>query len=358
MTREEFEMKLSCDVPDNEKNIWIWGTGHTTELYIQGLKRLDDLKIAGFCDNNLEKWGSKIADWIVISPEELYLQNNIFVVISSWQKEVCDAVKNQLDVYGINSMAIDEYLLKKYRNKVLECYDSLYDQESRDTYAHIILQRMYVEMPAEEFITGNQYFALRPFKRYGKTVFVDCGAYTGDTIEKFMWNIPAFEKIYGFEPDPSNFTALKKRCERLEQEWNIQKNEIDLYNVAVGAKNGFANFASFGSMSSAISEDKYGEEVVKVIALDDIIHEKYSFLKADIEGFEYDMLIGAKNGIEMWKPSCALCIYHNAVDMFSILLLLKKMVPGYRFAVRHHSITFDETILYAWTEENESGWVL
>lgn len=73
-----------------------------------------------------------------------------------------------------------------------------------------------------------------------------------------------------------------------------------------------------------------------------------SFLKADIESYEYQMLLGAEKGIKKFRPLLAVCIYHNAVDFYSVILLIKKMVPEYHFAVRHHSENLDETVLYAW----------
>lgn len=110
-------------------------------------------------------------------------------------------------------------------------------------------------------------------------------------------------------------------------------------------------------MGSVVSTDKQGTDVINMVTLDEVLHEKYTFLKADIESYEYNMLLGAERSIKMWKPNLAICIYHNAIDMITILPLIKKMVPDYKFAVRHHSVTFDETVLYAWLDENENGWV-
>lgn len=87
---------------------------------------------------------------------------------------------------------------------------------------------------------------------------------------------------------------------------------------------------------------------VEVVALDRFLEEPYSFLKADIEGFEYNMLQGAQNGIMKNKPLLAICIYHNEMDLFGIQLLIHQLVPEYKFAVRHHSSTWSETVLYAY----------
>ncbi|MBQ6342965.1 MAG: FkbM family methyltransferase [Anaerolineaceae bacterium] len=76
--------------------------------------------------------------------------------------------------------------------------------------------------------------------------------------------------------------------------------------------------------------------------------DKVTYIKADIESFEYKMLKGAEKTIKNNKPRLAICIYHNAVDMYSILLLIHRINPDYRFSVRHHSFTLSETVLYAY----------
>lgn len=84
------------------------------------------------------------------------------------------------------------------------------------------------------------------------------------------------------------------------------------------------------------------------VKLDEFLTEPYSFLKADIESYEYQMLLGAEKSIRKFKPLLAVCIYHNAVDFYSIPILVKQILPEYRLAIRHHKDTLGETVLYAW----------
>ena len=64
------------------------------------------------------------------------------------------------------------------------------------------------------------------------------------------------------------------------------------------------------------------------------------------------MLIGASKGIKEYMPLLAICIYHNAVDFYEIPLLIHSLVPEYKLAVRHHSYTLADTVLYAWLPNN------
>ena len=96
--------------------------------------------------------------------------------------------------------------------------------------------------------------------------------------------------------------------------------------------------------SEAVSEGESG----KIVSLDKFVKEPYTFLKADIESYEYKMLQGAREGIKKYKPLLAICIYHNAVDMYTIPLLVKKILPEYKIAIRHHLDDLSETVMYAW----------
>ena len=90
-------------------------------------------------------------------------------------------------------------------------------------------------------------------------------------------------------------------------------------------------------------------EQVEIVSLDEYFKESHiDFLKADIESYEMDMLCGAEKLIRRCHPNIAICIYHNASDMYQILLWLDNLDIGYKFDVRHHSVDYDELVLYAY----------
>lgn len=81
--------------------------------------------------------------------------------------------------------------------------------------------------------------------------------------------------------------------------------------------------------------------------MDDVVDEKVTFIKMDIEGAEYEALLGAKETIQKNKPKLAISIYHKPEDIISIPKLIKSMVPNYRLYIRHYSNADNETVLYA-----------
>lgn len=365
-TRNMFENILKENVPDiSNKDIWIWGTGNTAQLYQEGFIRLRDegFCISGYCDNDHSKWDKEFYGKPVISPEHLRQLKNVCVLICSPQARVIREVGRQLEEYHMEWYPVDEVILKRHNEEVLNCYDLLHDEESKNIYANLVACRIKGEsVPPSELCSGRQYFAMEQFMKYSpKEVFVDCGAYVGDTVEQYIWSRQGvFRKIIAFEPDGKNFEAMRRRTARLTDEWNIDEDAIILCPYGVGDREDGKVFQSYmanqGMGSKFVDSDDVEGERCRIVFLDEYITEQYSFLKADIESYEYKMLLGAQKGIQKNRPLLAVCIYHNAVDLYSIPLLVKKIVPQYHVAIRHHSRLLDETVMYAWVDdENVKG---
>ncbi len=159
MTRQDLEKILDTPINIQGKNIYIWGTGNTTMLYQEGLKRLEEegsLHIAGYVDNDSQKWGTKFCDEPVLSPQELTKHTDMCALICTPQPQVISAVRQQLKELQVEGYHIDEVILKLHKEKVLECFDLLDDTESRETYAHIIMCRMNGEYPQERYVSSEQ----------------------------------------------------------------------------------------------------------------------------------------------------------------------------------------------------------
>lgn len=340
----------------SEYNLYIWGTGNTAMLYQEGLKRLEPegIFINGYTDNNSEKWGSRLNEKLIYSPDEIKDKDKVLVLIATPQPALIKEIGSQLDKMNIKWRLLDDFILKSHSTQIMKCYDLLGDLKSKKVYAELVRCRILGQYPEDEVVDQEQYFS---FGNFGETdvneVFVDCGSYVGDTIEKYIWKKDgAFKKIIAFEPDEDNIKAMDYRLNRLKHEWNIADNKICVYPYGVSDKGTnsylerYAVNNGFGSKISQTETD--GVQKCTIVALDDFIEEKITFLKADIESFEYKMILGARKLIEEYQPKMAVCIYHNAVDFYSIPLLLHEIDPKYQFAVRHYTHVLSESVLYVY----------
>lgn len=240
-----------------------------------------------------------------------------------------------------------------HKDELRKIFASFEDDRSREIYLCMLKYRANGEYLMDQCVSWDHSYVNPAFQHNNRNdVFVDCGAFVGDTVEKFIWQHDGIMKrIIAFEPDSANRLALEKRVTRLREEWGFSEDRIIVYPYGVSDKSSVSYIrrnSSVGMSSSIASAPDDNTEEVKVVALDDILPEGYTFLKADIESYEYKMLLGAQKTIKKYKPRLAICIYHNAVDFYSIPLLVKEFRSDYKLMIRHHSLEIGETVLYAW----------
>lgn len=238
------------------------------------------------------------------------------------------------DIYSWIGTAFDEKRIQKVEDK-------LQDDKSKEVFRRRmeLLQdgsfNNFIKIPVDQV----EYFDVKELNYTQDEVFVDCGAYIGDTIDSFCNYVGKYQKIIAIEPDEYNCKKIKEYVEdrHLDSVWVI--------NAAVGNENKVVAFDQQGTTGSAVKSE--GNNSINLIRLDDVIKEKITFLKMDIEGFELDALKGANVLITTYKPKLAICIYHKCEDPLSITEYLAKLVPEYKFYMRHYTDSQHETVLYA-----------
>lgn len=337
---------------------YIWGAGNTAALAHQGMIRhhlYEKFNVVAYLDK--EKEGSTLNGFQVLNPNILKKvdKNTTFVLICTQNKWMLDEIETYLRDEGIHHSTLDEAIILYNYNSVIEAA-KLFDEESREIYYKLMENRLKLEDDYSSLYAGESYFGIPQFCRpRSNDVILECGAYVGDSTERFVWRMNQFEKIIAIEPDPSNYNALKCRLSRLRKEWNIAENRlipihggVDYKTSSMFLKTMFNGLCSYGTNMP----DENSQKVV-FWAIDDLtahlhLQKQITYIKADVESYEYRMLLGARKTIIESKPRLAICIYHNAVDMFSIPLLIKSINPDYKFAVRHHSYGYEESVLYAY----------
>lgn len=193
------------------------------------------------------------------------------------------------------------------------------------------------ELPFADWVIREQYFdEVIALER--EETFVDAGVFDCGTDIDFIARCPDYKEIIAFEPDPMQYSNCLDRIQV------CQMHDITIHNVGLWNEKGTLPFL-VGGASSRVSDN--GTIMVQLDALDHILSEGASYIKMDIEGAELKALEGARNTIVNYKPKLAICVYHKPEDIIEIPLYIHKIVPEYRFYLRHHSKTAEETVLYA-----------
>ena len=339
-----------------KKHFYIWGTGHTASLYQEGFSREEKLNIFGYVDNDKEKWNSNFFGYKVFSPYEISMDKEATVLICSPQPKVVAAISKQVKEMGIPYYHIDEIIWGLHKKEIKTFFEWLEDDKSRITLLEVMRSRTLGLYPNPDIVSENPYAPSSEFTELNPNeIFVDCGSFVGDTMERFIWQRSGvFKKIIMFEPDDNNIKAMKYRIERLKREWALEDSSLQIFPYAVSDRQTIAiiennphknNLGTCIILNREISKE---DEIIKTVSIDEIIEEPITYLKADIESFEYRMLLGAEKTIKKYKPKLGICIYHNAVDLYSIPHLIKKYNYDYKFMIRHYSFQSSETVLYAW----------
>lgn len=223
------------------------------------------------------------------------------------------------------------------KEKFFETYNLLTDELSKKTFliclkAHISL----VPCHLKDIVATKEYFnELTESKKMGGGTFVDCGAFRGDTVKKFIDFVGGkYKKIFAVEPDEKNFAELQKFVKD-----NEYKN-IFLYQGGVYDKKGTVNFMNYSFMGysstgSKVSED--GEWVVNVDTIDNIVGDSpVSLIKMDIEGSELPALKGAINTLKKSRPVLVISVYHRQEDLITIPQFIKDVYKNCRFYLRQY----------------------
>jgi FkbM family methyltransferase len=352
--KSKLESSLNNKINTLNRKCFIYGAGNTSLLYGTESFEKTKLNIEAFIDGNPQKIGTTFLNKPVISLDEcLKKYENPLVFVNVGTTKTINQVTDLLKEKHVEHYILDKLIFTQNKDKILDIYNSLGDDLSKETYANIILARMNESKQDFSLVKNDQYFDLPEFRQNDPNeIFVDCGAYVGDTIEKYLFiKQGIFKQIYAFEPEQRNFEALNYRTDRLNKEWALSSEKIKIINAAVSDIDSQGEIASANqdspSLGAKITQNNNGS--IPIIKLDSFFsNKKITFLKADIESYEQKLLLGARNIISRDKPLLAICIYHNAYDMFEITLLIKEINPNYKMYIRQHYYGLSDTIIYSY----------
>lgn len=223
-------------------------------------------------------------------------------------------------------------------------YGNLEDSKSKEVLIAFLNQRINMQLGyLSKLKEDNQYFPSSIFRYSSNEVYIDCGAYNGDTVGLFIeslknQDIKIFDAIYTFEPDPKNFKALYENYKDL--------GRIYFTNKGVWKEDATLFFRSGEDMMSMLSTD--GNLSVEVTTIDKTLNgQRASFIKMDIQGAEMEALKGAEKTIIKYSPKLAICVYHNKEDLITIPKYIKTINPNYKLYLKAHENKSAEVVLYA-----------
>lgn len=227
---------------------------------------------------------------------------------------------------------------------LLNVYNGLADEQSKITLYELIISKINQCCTPQLLAIADgecHYFNRLTFCHNTKNeIFLDCGAYTGDTILQYnKFTAGKYKKIYAFEPNKEFIEDLRNNLKILDGVEIIEKGTWNRETVL--------KLKSDKEISHITDSDD--GNCIKVTTIDKAVKEedKITFIKMDIEGSELRSLQGAIKTIKRDMPKMAICCYHKKDDIIELFRFMKENCNiQYKIYLRHHSNSSCETILY------------
>ena len=234
---------------------------------------------------------------------------------------------------------------KENSEMVKHISDLLADKMSKNTWEGVLGYRTKrTPISPELCLVKNQYFVDDIIRVEDSEVFIDVGAYVGDTIKPLLAQAEekhvTIKRIVAFEPGDLNYKMLKS--------FYGERENIELVKKGLSDQTGTLYFSGSGQSVRLADSTEQGKTAVPVTRLDDVPScSDATWIKMDIEGAEMSALACAKETILRNHPKLSICIYHSDEDMLQIPEYIHELVPEYKLYIRHHTRSKNETVLYA-----------
>lgn len=321
------------------------------------LKIKDNVKIVAIIDDNyinMEYLGIKIVSSKYldkIDKSKHIVMSGVFSQsATNYFKTLAESKGLKFIEFGLALYFLNIYIEYEYYNNIIEytvdkineitkLFSLFNDKKSIKTLYELILYRLTLykkHIKNVEINNKEQYFDREIIYLSNNEVFVDCGAFDGDTFQQFTQiTYNRFKEYYAFEPDLKNYQKLKI----------LTKNDsrVRIFNKGLWSETKTIFFSATANHTSRVND--IGNETINVVALDDL-NIKPSFIKIDIEGSEMEALKGMTKTIIKYKPNMAISIYHKPSDLLDIINYVLNLKIKYRIYLRHYSNDIFDTIAY------------
>ena len=227
-----------------------------------------------------------------------------------------------VDIYTPEEQKLMHELRESYLNQRFRITDTLF------SYKNYLLPDTHYDVSV--FWEEHGIRHIRNISAINNKDIIDAGAFDGDSA--LVLSPLTRKKVYSFEPVKENY-ELMLRTLRLNKVQNVVA-----VNCGLGAHKGEYVMNIDGPRSTVASTADMPDknDAISVVSLDDYADEnnlEVGLIKTDVEGFEQELLKGARKTIKKFKPVLLISIYHSPSDFFEIKPMIKNWDVGYNFKI-------------------------
>ncbi len=331
--KSSWEFLKECGLP-----VILYGTGNGADKIIDELERLEiplygvmasdgfvrKRIFRGFEVKALSDFETELSDFVVIVGFGTQRQEVIDSIISVSKRH--KLLVPCVPVYG--SDIFNREFIEKNAGRLDCVYERLADEKSKEVFRDFLCFELTGEPEYLFRSETDKDEAFREILRLKENEsYLDLGAYRGDTVSEFLhYTNGRYESITAVEPDKKSFEKLTEFAKELKN--------CKLVNKGIWSENTALDFGRALGRGNSLTESGKSVEAVCVDGIS--TGEKYTYIKADIEGCEVKMLYGSNDTLRSQKPKLNIAAYHKSEDIFQLPLLIWEINPDYRIYLRHH----------------------
>ncbi len=322
---------------NTNKPVLLYGTGNGADKIIAELERLG-IRLNGVfaSDGFVRKRTFRGFDVMSYSEAKAIFGNMlVLVAFGSSRQEVLKNIihiASEQELYSVDVPVYEDTIFNRSfyesnRAAIEEVRELLADEQSKKVYDNIINFKLSGDINLLLSCQTPKKEAYDNILKLSKNeIYMDLGAFNGDTIKEFIEATDGYEKIYAVEPNIKNFKKLKDRT--------ADSEKIELYNCCVSDFCGEISFFDSGGRSGHALE---GFKKAPCRTIDDILEsKKVTFIKLDVEGLEEKAIDGGRETIKKFKPRLAVSCYHRSEDIFALCAKVIAIRSDYKVYIRHN----------------------
>lgn len=320
-----------------DKPIVVYGMGNGADKIADELERRGLSVSAYFASDDFVR-GQSFRSLRVMKFDEVKALFTDFIILIAFASSLPDvmarmyALDSEYEVYApdvpvVGGEVFDLDFYEAHREEFDAARALMADEESRRIFDAMIAYKLTGKLcylkEATSSYEGVFEGPLRP-ERYESCA--DLGAYNGDSVREFIAHFPRLARVVSFEPDRRNFRKLTTFVESEGLDF------VECHNCAAYSENGEMAFSQSGNRNARAGE---GKGSVAVRTLDSVLDGRaVEYIKYDVEGSEYEALVGSLETIKRYAPDLLVSVYHRNEDLFRLPLFLHSIEPRYRFYLR------------------------
>ncbi len=209
----------------------------------------------------------------------------------------------------LKEIMVKNFRMENYRLFLLKKRAFLFDKTKHEFGINFNENTSFIAL--NEVFHERIYDSIPEFVPCKEDTIVDIGAQGGDyTLLCAVYY--GVKQVHSFEPLSANFELLKR---------NIDQNnagQVEAHQCAIGSSDRIENIYWAGNMMC--KSEKVNFENVSIRRLDSF-HTEPTILKIDVEGFELDVLDGAKETINRCRPKIILEVHSKELKLRCISIL-------------------------------------